>query len=96
MKKEIQIKQSEIFEKIVTGKDGVLFRVLFVVVQRAGVLRGKILSCELLKKEESPLLSAVAATSAPVESPQEFIPVCSPFSYLDFLTSIQIRAPSTR
>lgn len=39
-------KQSEIFERTVRDRDGRLFCVRFVVVEREGVLRGKVISCE--------------------------------------------------
>lgn len=41
-------KQSEIFERIVRALDGRFFRVRFVVVERGGILRGRIISCSPL------------------------------------------------
>ncbi|TSC57722.1 MAG: hypothetical protein Greene041679_266 [Parcubacteria group bacterium Greene0416_79] len=38
--------QSEIFERIVRNRNGRVFRVRFVAVERGGILRGRIVSCE--------------------------------------------------
>ena len=46
MKELIYQNQSEIFEKLVCTLDGRFFRVRFVVVERNGTLRGKVISCE--------------------------------------------------
>lgn len=46
MRKIISRNQSGIFEKLVQDRNGWLFRVRFVVVERDGVLRGKVISCE--------------------------------------------------
>lgn len=46
MKKLAYQNQSEVFEKIVCDRSGRVFRVRFVVVERAGTLRGRIISCE--------------------------------------------------
>jgi len=96
MEKLIYQRQSEIFERIVRQADGRLFCVRFVVVERGGVLRGKVVSCALLA-EEAPVLCGRAVLGAPALTSSEFLPILSPFfSCFDFLTSIQIRAPSRR
>ena len=46
MKKVIFEKQKEVFERVIRNRSGQLFRVRFVVIERDGVSRGKIISCE--------------------------------------------------
>lgn len=94
MKKLIYQKHSEIFERIVRQADGRLFLVRFVIVERGGVLRGKIISCAVVA-ESTPAICARAVLGAPVAASYDFLPILSPFfSCFDFLTSVQIRAPS--
>ncbi len=94
--KQIIQHQSEIFEKIVRQADGRLFFVRFVVVERGGVLRGRVVSCALIA-EEAKAICGRAVLGAPVAASSDFFPVLSPFfSCFDFLTSVQIRAPSRR
>ena len=93
-------RESEVFEKI-ARRGGKLFRVRFVVVERNGVLRGRVISCEpietlsgeVLTKEKVCLPVFRCAKSAPVKKVR-FQKIVSPFTTLDFLTSIKIRAPS--
>ncbi len=95
MKKIIQT-QSEIFERIVRQADGRLFRMSFVIVERGGVLRGKVVSCVLIS-EETKAICGRAEYGAPVASSPDFLPILSPFfSSFDFLISVQIRAPALR
>ncbi|OHA45157.1 MAG: hypothetical protein A3H13_02255 [Candidatus Taylorbacteria bacterium RIFCSPLOWO2_12_FULL_48_11] len=49
MKKIISQTQSEIFERIVRDRSGRAFRVRFVVVERGGTLRGRIISYEQIQ-----------------------------------------------
>ena len=99
MKKLLHQKQSEIFERIV-NRDGKLFLVRFVIVERAGKLRGKIISCEAVEAlagSEQPsegylpvILNAQAAPSEAVS----FEEIVSPYSTLEFFMSQPTRAPS--
>lgn len=100
MRKLIYTEQSEIFFGTVR-QNGRLFRMCFVIFEREGKLRGKIISCEpvgvlsdfsALRKERY-LPGTMYKQSAP-ESAVRFQEIVSPFSVLEFLTSIQIRAPS--
>jgi|GEM_PF-1388130 len=87
---------SSIFERIVRQADGRLFLVRFVIVERGGVLRGRIISCALIT-EEAKAICGRAVLGAPIATSSEFLPILSPFfSCFDFLTSVQIRAPSRR
>ena len=100
MKKVIYQKQSEVFEKVVS-RNGRLFLVSFVVVEREGKLRGRVLSYEAIQtlagttetQEVTYLPSVTFSDEAPITS-KLFEEVVSPYFSLDFLTSIQIRAPS--
>ena len=104
MNYESGIKKSEIFEKVVHDKNGRIFRIQFVVVERAGVLRGKVVSCQEIRglrgctgKRPScghMLLAGAAAKKSARISKRGYRPILSPFSQFDFLTSIQIRAPA--
>lgn len=100
MKKIIGQKQSEIFEKVVS-KNGQLFLVRFIIVEREGKLRGRVLSCEAIRslpraaaESGAPCLPAVTFSEPSPISRKLFGEVISPYFSLDFLTSIQIRAPS--
>lgn len=93
-------KQSRIFHKIVC-QNGRFFSVRFVILDREGRLRGKIISCEPVEvmgvtdtvKEKYLLPLLFLAQNAPVGKAC-FQGIISPFSKLEFLTSIQIRAPA--
>ncbi len=94
-------RNSEVMERIIL-QNGKLFRVRFVVVERGGKLRGKILSCEAIEMlagevsataKASCLPSVTFTDEAPI-SRKLFAEVASPYFSLDFLTSIQIRAPA--
>lgn len=93
-------RNSEVMERVVV-QNGKLFRVRFVILERGGKLRGKVLSCEAVEvlagetttAEATCLPSATFTDEAP-RSSKLFAEVVSPYFSLDFLTSIQIRAPS--
>ncbi len=101
MKKIIHQKQLEIFERVVS-RNGRLFLVHFVILERGGKLRGKVLSCEAIEVLAGEVSTTMEATCLPSvtftdEAPlshELFGEVVSPYFSLDFLTSIQIRAPS--
>ena len=91
MKKIISQTQSEIFERIVRDRSGRAFRVRFVVVERGGTLRGRIISCEPVLAFLPPVKKSVFAT------PLNFrVRTTAPtyFNKFAFLTAIKIRAPS--
>ncbi len=100
MKKVIYQNQFEVFEKVVS-RNGRLFLVSFVVVEREGKLRGRVLSYEAIQTlagttethEVTYLPSVTFAEEAPI-SRRSFYKLVSPYFTLDFLTSIQIRAPA--
>ncbi len=102
MKKVIYQKQSDILEKVVS-RNGRLFLVRFVVVEREGKLRGRVLSCEAVEALAGETTVATAGTCLPSitfteEAPfsrRSFHTFISPYFTLDFLTSIQIRAPAS-
>ncbi|MDO8564743.1 MAG: hypothetical protein Q7R88_01985 [bacterium] len=99
-------RQSEIFERITRDQRGKLFRVRFVIIERGGLLRGKILSCEpvfeipTVKGQRSTVngsslcLPCFIGAGTHATSRLAVRKVTSPFSSFDFLTSIKIRAPS--
>lgn len=100
MKKITYQNQSEVFEKVVT-KSGKLFLVRFVIVERGGKLRGRVISCEAIEalpagataESEHCLPAFSDVQPAPVTN-ERFEEIVSPFFTLEFLTSIKIRAPS--
>ena len=92
MIQDLRVKESKIFEKT-AQRGGKLFRIRFVVIERNGVLRGRIISCELLQ-EETPLLASAGTTGSAVVGTRKFLSIRAPFFWLDFLTSIHIRAPA--
>ncbi|HEY4508477.1 MAG TPA: hypothetical protein VJJ55_02360 [Candidatus Paceibacterota bacterium] len=100
----------EVFEKLVQAWDGRLFRVRFVVVERGGALRGRVISCTALDyfpssvEEGWPLQADGVVVFLPTEKKvcvfrlvQELgTKVASPyFNKFAFLTTIKIRAPSS-
>jgi|SRR3989344_948994 len=99
MKKVIHQNQYEIFEKIVQN-DGRLFRIRFVVIERAGKLRGKVISCEPISElrgsvaEPYVLCGNCTESDIPVEKEQSFSSYVSPFSSSEFFVSQMTRAPS--
>ncbi|MDO8594975.1 MAG: hypothetical protein Q7R93_05730 [bacterium] len=101
MKKLLHQKQSEIFERIV-NRNGKLFLVRFVVVERAGKLRGKVISCEAIEslsgstKETSRNYLPILRLPRIVKDEGLRIKDCliSPFSSLEFFMSQMTRAPS--
>ncbi|KKU96067.1 MAG: hypothetical protein UY29_C0016G0025 [Parcubacteria group bacterium GW2011_GWC2_48_17] len=92
--------KSRIFEKIV-HQHGRLFLVRFVILEREGRLRGKIISCEPIgvlsdtgaAKEKYLLPISFSAKDAP-EGKLCFKRIVSPFSKLEFFISQMPRAPS--
>ena len=50
MRYDVATEQAAILERIVHARDGRLFRVRFVVVERDGVLKGRVVSCELVQE----------------------------------------------
>lgn len=91
MKKLTYQNQSEVFEKVVRARNGRLFRVRFVVVERGGALRGRVVSCE-------PIVVFLPSTKRFVNktclSFQVRKTVSPYFNKFQFLTAIKIRAPS--
>ena len=93
-------KRSEILEKLVQ-RDGKLFLVRFIVVERKGKLIGKIISCEAIEtlsgetvsKEKKCLPVCSEKQSAPA-SKVVFRKIVSPFSTLEFFMSQPTRAPA--
>lgn len=100
MKKLLYQTQSEVFEKVVT-KNGKLFLVRFVILEKEGRLRGKVISCEAIET----LPAGVTAESehclpvfsdiqpAPITG-ERFEEIVSPFFTLEFFISQMTRAPS--
>lgn len=101
--------QSEMFERIVRDRHGRLFRVRFVVVERGGVLRGKVVSVAPIaarqkrfkiydfgfKNKKQYLIQGYIEKIADNQSRTARIRINSPyFSIFEFLTPIKIRAPS--
>lgn len=91
MKKLIHQNQPEIFEKIVRDRSGRVFRVRFVVVERDGALRGRIVSCVpvvgLIEGVQTPVaFHIVKKLGEKIASPY--------FNKFCFLSVIKIRAPS--
>ena len=94
-------RNSEVMERVVL-QNGKLFRVRFVILERGGKLRGKVLSCEAIEvlacdtgtTAKATCLPSVTFTDEAPLSHELFGEVVSPYFSLDFLTSIQIRAPS--
>lgn len=91
MIQNLQKNQSEVFEKIVCDRSGRLFRVRFVVVERGGALRGRVVSCE-------PMVVFLPSTKRFVNKTGlsfQVRKIVSPyFNKFAFLTAIKIRAPS--
>ena len=108
MKELIYQNQSEIFERVVCDQSGRIFRMRFVVVERDGILRGKVVSCQQVFE-----LRIVKDKGLRIKDFRYCLPVwlhhgsvkdkglriedsvSSPyFNKFDFLTVIKIRAPS--
>lgn len=110
MKKLIYQHQSEVFEKVVCDRGGRLFRVRFVVVEREGTLRGRIISCVPLSEIPSLVeegchdFSRDGVVCLPIGTQKSNTSrtikklgkkIASPyFNKFRFLTAIKIRAPS--
>ena len=110
MKKLIEQSQSEIFERIVRSGNGRVFRVRFVVVEREGILRGRVVSCVALNfipssvVEGCPDFSGDGVVLFLSTEKKTYIfnlvqkigaKVASPyFNKFAFLTAIKIRAPA--
>ena len=97
--KKLTTRQFEIFEKVVR-QNGHLFLVRFVILERAGKLRGKVLSCtpiEVLAGSAEPSTSYLPVfrhtQAAPTET-RTFEEILSPFTTLEFFVSQMTRAPS--
>jgi hypothetical protein len=96
----LNTKQPMLFERIIS-QNGRLFLMRFIVVEREGKLRGKIISCEPIlglsdadgSKGKYYFPAVLSAQRAP-EGRTLFKKIVSPFSRFEFLTSIQIRAPA--
>ncbi len=94
------IKRSEVFEKVIL-RNGRLFRVQFVILERGGKLRGRVLSCEAIETLagaetffEGICLPSISFVGEAPLSRKLFEIVASPYFTLDFLTSIMVRAPA--
>ena len=101
MKKITHKTQSEVFERLTRDRRGRLFRVRFTLIERGGIIRGKVLSCEKVLEIAGgatwqnifllpTLLSATKAHSL-VSGAFRFR---SPFSIFDFYFSQPIRGPA--
>lgn len=100
MKKLTYQHQSEIYEKVVQ-RDGELFLVRFVILERGGKLRGKIISCEAIEAlpagittESEHCLPAFSNVEPAPITQERFEEIVSPFFTLEFFVSQMIRAPS--
>jgi hypothetical protein len=85
------------FERIIRDKNGVLFRVRFVVVDVDGKLQPQIVSAEALIKNKETVVylpEATAATSSVYTYIPSFVSKISPYFSLDFFMSQPTRAPS--
>lgn len=91
MKKLTYQNQSEVFEKIVSDRSGRLFRVQFVVVERSGKLRGRVVSCDPIVVFLPSTKRFADKTSLPFQVRKTISPYFNKFA---FLTAIKIRAPS--
>ena len=100
MKKLTYAMQSGVFHGTVR-QNGRLFRMCFVVFEREGKLRGKIISCEPITvmsdcgtvKERCLLPVSFSAKKIPIVEAY-FQGIVSPFSKLEFFISQMPRAPS--
>ncbi len=106
--KQLSKSHSQIFERIVRALDGRLFRVRFVVFERDGVLRGRVVSCEAalsfscvkdkgLRIKDFHLCLPAWRRPQIVKSEKLKVKssLVSPyFNKFDFMTVIKIRAPS--
>lgn len=107
---DLRKNHSEIFERIVRNRSGLLFRVRFVVVKRNGVLRGKVISITPIvalqkgskiydlrfKNKKQYFLQGYTEEIAYNQSGVLLTRIRSPyFSIFEFLTPIKIRAPSS-
>jgi hypothetical protein len=99
-----QYNQKGIFEKIIHSKDGRLMRVTFEIYEFNGELSGRILKAEpVLELAHSASERMKAACALILCAPAKIISpyfwniekrITSPFSDLQFLSNIKIRAPS--
>ncbi len=88
---------NSIFERIIRDKNGVLFRVRFIVVEVNGKLQPQIISAESLIKNKETVIYLPAVSSATKTTytyRPSFISKISPYSSLDFFMSQPTRAPS--
>lgn len=97
--------QSEVFERVVRDARGRAFCVRFVVVEREGILRGRIISCtpihslrttNTIRTYEQKYLLSDTKHIQTSSTPKIFhSKTTSPyFNKFQFLTAIKIRAPS--
>lgn len=91
MRKLIHQTQSEIFERVVRDRSGRAFRVRFVIVERGGALRGRIISCAPVVAFLPSVKKSVFATLINFRARSTVSPYFNKFA---FLTAIKIRAPS--
>ena len=98
------------FERIVRSRDGQLVRIFFEVYEWNGELKGRILRAEPIlalarasteqaatKQTFADSCVLLLCAASKIVSPYHWSvekKITSPFSELDFLTSIKIRAPS--
>ena len=95
--------QSAIQERLIRNRSGVLMRVRFVIAEVDGVMRGRVISVEPVialagttgKSHDNVFALPCAVTKKSVSHTwtSERI-ILSPFSPLDLLTNIKIRAPA--
>ncbi len=94
----IQNKQlNSTFERIIRDKNGVLFRVRFVIVSVDGKLQPQIVSAEALLTQKETVIclpEVTASTPAVYTYTPSFISKISPYFSLDFFMSQPTRAPS--
>jgi len=99
MRKVIHQKQSQIFEKVVL-RNGKPFLVRFVVVEREGKLRGKVISCEAVETlagesaDTKQYLPFDIGPATHAEETRTFDAIVSPYTSLEFFISQMTRAPS--
>ncbi|MEK7169660.1 MAG: hypothetical protein AAB767_00035 [Patescibacteria group bacterium] len=97
---DLRIEEAEIFEKIVR-RNGRFFLVRFVIVERGGKLRGRVISCEALEvlpvgvtAESERCLPAFSDVQPAPITRKRFEEIVSPFFTLEFFISQMTRAPA--
>lgn len=98
-------KQCEVLERIARAPDGRLFRVRFVIVERDGVLRGRVISCEEIVSlsdvkdgglwiKDYLYLPHSKTRVSQARTRISAARILSPYTSLDFFMSQMTRAPS--